>query len=183
MKFQVLGRKVHYWLAIGVALPALVIFSSGVLLQLKKQVAWIQPEELRGTGTVPNLAFDRALDICRSVPQSSIRGWEDVERIDVRPSKGMMKVTSKTRWEIQIDSATGEVLQSAYRRSDLIEAIHDGSFVHPWAKLGLFLPVGIVLLVMLVTGTYLFWLPICVRARRKRAPGVPLHPLRNRQSA
>lgn len=169
MKLQVLGRKIHYWLAIAAAVPALVIFGSGILLQVKKQVSWVQPHELRGTGTVPSLSFDRILAAARSVPEAGITTWDDVDRVDVRPSKGMLKVTSRTRWELQIDSETGAVLSSAYRRSDLIESIHDGSWFHPWAKLGVFLPTGVILLLMLVSGLYLFWLPIWVRAHRRRA--------------
>lgn len=178
MKLQVLGRRIHYWLAIAVALPALVIFGTGLLLQVKKQVPWVQPAERRGSGAAPAISFDRVLEICRGVPAAGIRSWDDVDRVDVRPARGMLKVTSRTRWEIQIDSATGAVLQSAYRRSDLIESMHDGSFFHPAAKLGLFLPAGAALLVMLASGLYLFGLPLWVKARRRRAPGTPLHPLR-----
>jgi uncharacterized iron-regulated membrane protein len=170
----VLGRRIHYWLAIGVALPALVIFATGVLLQVKKQLTWVQPKEFRGSGTAPALSLPQVLEVARTVPEAGIRDWGDIDRVDVRPSRGMLKVTSRTRWEIQIDTSTGAVLQSAYRRSDLIESIHDGSFFHPWAKLGLFLPAGIVLFLMLVSGMYLFWLPVWVRARRKRALAVPL---------
>jgi uncharacterized iron-regulated membrane protein len=183
MKLQVLGRRVHYWLAIAVAVPALVIFSTGILLQVKKQVAWVQPKEQRGAGTVPTIALDRVLAVARSVPEARVASWDDIDRVDIRPSRGMLKVTTKTRWELQIDTASGELLQSAYRRSDLIESIHDGSFFHPSLKLWLFLPAGVVLFVMLVTGTYLFWLPIWVKARRRRMPGVPLHPLRSQRSA
>ena len=182
MKLQVVGRRIHYWLASAVAIPALVIFGSGVLLQVKKQVRWVQPAEQRGTGGAPAIAFDQVLAVARTVPEAGIQSWDDVDRIDVRPSRGLLKLTSKSRWELQIDTGTGALLQSAYRRSDLIESIHDGSFFHPLAKLGLFLPVGISLVVMLATGIYLFWLPLHVKARRRRAPGVPLHPLRDRET-
>ena len=74
-----------------------------------------------------------------------------------------LKVTTTTDWEIQIDAKTGEVLQSAYRRSDWIEAIHDGSFFTDWAKYGLFLPSGIGLILLTLTGAYLFWQPIGVK--------------------
>ena len=180
MRLQVLGRKVHYWLAIAVALPALVIFATGVLLQVKKQFAWVQPHEMRGTSDAPTIPFDQILAIARGVPEAGIQSWADVDRVDVRPSRGMLKVTSRTRWELQIDTATGRVLSSAYRRSDLIESIHDGSFFHPLAKLWLFLPTGVALTLMLVSGLYLFWLPIWVKSKRKRAPGVPLRPLRRK---
>ena len=180
MKLQVLSRRVHYWLAIAVALPALIIFGTGLLLQVKKQVHWIQPREHRGSGGAPAITFDRIVELCRTVPEAGVQSWEDIDRVDVRPSKGLLKVTTHSRWEIQIDAGEGRVLQSAYRRSDLIESIHDGSFFHPEAKLWVFLPAGIALFTMLVSGVYLFFLPQWVKWRRKRAPGVPLHPMRNR---
>ena len=120
------------------------------------------------------IGWDRILEIARAVPEAGVRTWDDIDRVDVRPSRGILKVTTRTRWELQIDAQSGALLQSAYRRSDLIESIHDGSFFHPSAKLGLFLPAGIVLLLMLVSGMYLFWLPIWVKARRKRKADVGL---------
>jgi uncharacterized iron-regulated membrane protein len=169
MKLQVLGRRLHYWLAIAAAIPALVIFTSGVLLQVKKHAAWVQPGEQRGSAATPSIPFDRVLTIARTIPEAGIQEWSDIDRIDVRPSRGILKVTSRTRWELQIDSHTGSVLSSAHRRSDLIESIHDGSWFHPWAKLGVFLPTGVILLLMLGSGLYLFWLPLWVKARRRRA--------------
>lgn len=169
MKLQILNRKAHYWLSVAVAAPILVIIVSGLLLQIKKHSAWVQPPEQRGSAQVPALSFAEILEICRGIPEAQVSGWADVHRIDVRPARGMVKVSATNHWEIQIDSHTGEVLQVAYRRSDLIEAIHDGSWFHPGAKLWLFLPSGIVLLLLWLTGIYLFVLPI-LRRRRKRVP-------------
>ncbi len=45
-----LNRKFHYWAAALAALPVLVILCTGLLLQLKKQSAWVQPPEQRGVG-------------------------------------------------------------------------------------------------------------------------------------
>jgi hypothetical protein len=169
MKLQILGRKLHYWLSIGLAAPILVIVVSGLLLQVKKHSAWVQPTEQRGLGGEPAVSFAEILEICKAVPEAQVAGWEDVHRLDVRPERGLIKVSAKNHWEVQIDSHTGEVLQVAYRRSDIIESIHDGSWFHSWAKLGLFLPAGIVLLLLWVTGIYLFFLPI-LRKRRRRGP-------------
>lgn len=168
MKFPILNRKIHYWLSLFIALPAAVIFCSGILLQLKKQIHWVQPTEHRGEEGVPALTFDEILRICRTVPEARIRGWDDVNRIDVRVGRGILKVSAKSSWEIQIDSSSGQVLQAAYRRSDMIEAIHDGSWFHDIAKYGLFLPAGICLLLLWATGLYLFVLPYTVRWRRSR---------------
>lgn len=168
MKPSLLNRKVHYWVSIFIAVPLLVIAVTGVLLQIKKQWAWVQPTELKGSGKEPVISFDRILEASRSVPDAGVVSWSDIVRIDVRPSKGVLKVTTKTDWEIQIDAKTGEVLQSAYRRSDWIEAIHDGSFFTDWAKYGLFLPSGIGLILLTLTGAYLFWQPIGVKWRRRK---------------
>lgn len=121
MTFNALNRKVHYWASIIVALPFLVVIATGLLLQLKKQIAWIQPTEQRGGGTEPALALADILVITRRVDEAQVRSWREVKRIDVRPDKGLVKVTSASDWEVQIDAATGAVLHSAHRRSDLIE--------------------------------------------------------------
>ncbi len=176
MKPQVLNRRLHYWISIGIALPLLCIVVTGILLQVKKQWTWVQPPELRGSGTAPVIGFDSILESVRGVPELGVSGWKDVGRIDVRPSRGIAKVLSRSGWEAQVDLATGAVLQTAYRRSDLIESIHDGSyFAGDWTKLGLFLPSGFGLFLMLLSGLWLFWLPISVRRARKgaaRRPGV-----------
>ena len=167
MKFNVLNRKVHYWLSIGVAVPILVVIVSGIFLQTKKHFAWIQPAELRGAGTTPQLSLPQILEISKSVAEAEIKSWDDINRLDVRPSRGMLKVRAQNHWEIQIDTQTGAVLQSAYRRSDIIESIHDGSFFSDIVKSWIFLPSAIVLLVLWLTGIYLFILPYLVRRRRK----------------
>lgn len=161
-------RRLHRWGAILVALPLLVVIGSGILLQLKKEADWIQPPTRKGRGGDPAIAFEAILAAAATVPEAGVRTWDDVDRLDVRPSKGVVKVRAKSGWEVQVDSVTGEVLQSAVRRSDLIEAIHDGSFFHDQAKLWIFLPAGLVLAGLWCTGVYLFFLPALQR-RRGRA--------------
>jgi hypothetical protein len=97
-----------------------------------------------------------------------VQSWKDITRIDIRPAKGVMKVLAKNNWEVQLDSATGQVLQVAYRRSDLIESFHDGSWFGDWAKLGVFLPAALILLVLWITGLVLFFQPYWVKWNRTR---------------
>ncbi len=92
-----------------------------------------------------------------------------MDRLDVRPGRGVVKVRAKNRWEVQIDAVTGEVLQVAYRRSDFIESLHDGSFFGHFTKHWIFLPTAIILFVLWGTGIYLFLLPYLVKRRRARA--------------
>ena len=167
INWKSLTRKTHYWAALAIVLPAMVIIASGLVLQLKKDVDWIQPSTIRGMDMPPSLSFAEILAIASSVEEAQIASWDDIDRLDVRTDRGMLKVRAKNRWEVQLDTHSGDILQVAYRRSDLIETIHDGSFFHDYAKLGLFLPTAAVLFLMWATGVYLFVLPIISR-RRKR---------------
>ena len=168
MSFNVLSRKIHYWASAIVAIPLLVIICSGLLLQAKKQSAWVQPPERRGTGKAPVISLEEVLTRLKEVPGMHVQSWDDVNRLDVRPGHGMVKVWLNNGYEVQVDLGTGTLLQVAYRRSDLIESIHDGSFFGgDWTKLGLFLPTGITLLLLWLGGVWMFWVPFW--AKRKRA--------------
>lgn len=168
MKLSILSRRLHRWGAIAVGLPFLVVIVSGLLLQVKKQVPWVQPVEQRTAVPVPGLAWETILAAAQSVPQAAVTSWEDIDRLDVRPSKGIVKVITNTRWELQLALADGAVLQTAYRRSDLIEQLHDGSFFGDPAKLWIFLPSGIVVFALWLTGIYLFVLPTLTKRKRER---------------
>lgn len=168
MNLRVWMRKWHRWGAIAIALPFLLVIVTGLLLQIKKQWSWVQPPTKRGISKTPEVSFAAILDAARRVPEARVASWDDVERLDVRPGRGIVKVRTRSDWEVQIDFQTGEVLQTAYRRSDLIEALHDGSWFSENAKLWLFLPSGVVVLALWFTGLYLFLLPWWVRLRRKR---------------
>ena len=159
-------RKLHRWGAVVIAIPLLIVIVSGLLLQVKKQVPWVQPPTQRGVGTVPALTWPSILDASKLVPEAGISSWEDIDRLDVRINKGVTKVRSTNGWELQLDSATGKLLSSAYRRSDLIENIHDGSFFTEPAKLAVFLPNGIILLLLWVSGAYLWYLPFTRKRKR-----------------
>ena len=168
MHFNVLNRKVHYWASAIVAIPLLVMICSGLLLQAKKQSAWVQPPEQRGTGKTPAISLEDVLARVKQVPEMHVTSWDDVNRMDLRPGRGVVKVWLHNGYEVQVDLGTGQVLQVAYRRSDLIESIHDGSFfAGDWTKLGLFLPAGLTLLLLWFGGVWMFWVPFW--AKRKRA--------------
>jgi uncharacterized iron-regulated membrane protein len=161
-----LNRKLHRIGALLTFLPVAVIFGSGVLLQLKKEWSWVQPPTQRGVGGSPAVSLEEVLAAAQGVPDAGIATWEDVDRLDLRPERGVVKVRGKSRWEVQVDTATGEVLQVAYRRSDLVESLHDGSWFHDRAKLWVFLPTALVLCGLYGTGVYLWLLPYLVKRKR-----------------
>ncbi|MEM6689260.1 MAG: PepSY domain-containing protein [Planctomycetota bacterium] len=170
MKPSRMNRMIHRWGSIAIALPTIVVLVSGVVLQMKKQSDWIQPPTQSGSGQTPQLLFSRILEIAKTVPEAQVQSWNDVDRLDVRPGKGMLKVRCNNRWEIQLDATSGDVLQVAYRRSDFIESIHDGSLFSGYVKLGVFLPTAIVLVTLWATGVYLFFMPYLARRKKRSRP-------------
>jgi uncharacterized iron-regulated membrane protein len=173
MRLSILSRRLHRWGAIAIGLPVLSVIASGILLQVKKQVPWVQPHEERTDQVTPSVDWGLILAAAKGVPGAGVRGWEDIDRVDVRPGKGILKVVTTSRWEVQMALASGEVLQVAYRRSDLIESLHDGSFYGDRAKLAIFLPSGIVLFGLWLTGVYLWLLPYLTKRKRAKLARTP----------
>ncbi|SME94962.1 PepSY domain-containing protein [Pseudobacteriovorax antillogorgiicola] len=151
------ARRWHYKVAITATLPILTIIISGLLLQIKKEWSWIQPPTQRAQAYVLDISFEDVLSQARSQAEHGrIESWSDVSRLDVRPDRGIIKVRLKDGWELQLDAASGLLLQEAYRRSDIIEAIHDGSFFHDHARLWIFLPAALLLLFLSISGVMMF---------------------------
>ncbi len=89
-----------------------------------------------------------------------------IDRIDVRPDKGMVKfVFVEGYWGVQIDATTGELLLMESRWADLTENIHDGSVIDYLLgtdgqfKLFYTSVMGVSLLLFTVTGFWLWYGP------------------------
>lgn len=168
INWRIWTRKSHRWGAIVIAIPFLLVICTGIMLQLKKDISWIQPPTMRGQGKSPSITLDSMLQAARTEPDVGINDWSDVDRMDLQPGRGIVKIQSRSRWEVQVDLQTAKVLHVAYRRSDLIESLHDGSWFHDRAKFWVFLPVAIVVMGLWFTGIYLFFLPLAVKWSRHR---------------
>lgn len=167
VKWNILNRKVHYWGSAIVAIPILIIIVTGIILLFKKDIAWIQPPSEKGTKGSPTITFDKVLDIAKNIEITNVEGWSDINRLDVRPKKGIIKIRTKSQWEIQIDHQSGKVLSTNFRRSDIIESIHDGSFFHDNTKLWIFFPSAVILLFLWITGMWLFFVTIVAKRKKK----------------
>jgi uncharacterized iron-regulated membrane protein len=159
MSFIRTNRKIHKWGSIIAALPLLIVIISGILLLIRKEFAYLQPGTKIGLEKVPAISFAQILKQAKSVEKANVTSWQDIDRLDVRPSKGVIKVRTNSQWEIQLDSKTADILQVAYRRSDFIESLHDGTFFQDKANLWLMLPSAIILLALLITGLFMFFYP------------------------
>lgn len=156
-----------------VAVLLLVSAITGVLLSLKKDVAILQPPTEKGVSKVLSdwkpihELSSMALDYLHQEVAGSAH--IKVDRIDVRPSKGMAKVIfDNDSWEVQIDGVSGKVLSIGKRHSDWIEKVHDGSIISDAFKLVSMNVLGWGSIILIFTGTWLYYGPALYR-KRKRA--------------
>jgi uncharacterized iron-regulated membrane protein len=163
-------RIFHRWLGIPLVIFFFVIGITSLLLAWKKKAEllpntlktrvesrenWISPDEMIGI----------AMDKMNSMGQSNL-----IDRIDIRPEKGVAKVTFQTHFtEVQLDGYSGEVLSVATRHSDWIEKVHDGSIVDYYfgktetSKLIYSTGTALGLILMSFSGFYLWYFPKVIR--------------------
>lgn len=158
------NRVYHKYLGIFLCIIVIVSAVTGIILSYKKQIDWIQPPTQKGTtqtlsNWLPLYQLEEiALTTFREVQPTEQK--PKIDRIDVRPSKGIAKVLLNDNWwEIQINGQTGEILSIQKRHSDWIEAIHDGSIVGEIFKLISMNILGFGLILLSMTGLWLWYGP------------------------
>jgi len=146
------------------------MIGAGLLLMVKKEISWIQPPSQTGIDRqlVPMASVQDLFEAALTVAIANFTRWEELQRADLKPGKGIIKFVSRSNWEVQVDTHTAEVLSIARRRSDVIESIHDGSFFADWVKLWVFLPAGVGLFVLWISGLYLFILTEYKKRKKQR---------------
>ncbi len=148
------NRMLHRWVATIISIPMLFIILTGIFLQVRKPIDWIQPPSMKGSEKYsPTIALEQVLTEVKSVPEMQVSGWSDIKLLDVRPKKGIIKVRNYSGLETQVDASNGDILQTAQRRNDFVVKMHDFSAWH--ARLWLGLPIRIAFLALFVTGVYL----------------------------
>ena len=122
-------RRLHKWIAVPLFVFMFLIGVTGVLLGWKKQVNLTPPTQ-RGTSADATqwLPMDSIQAIAIAFAKDSLGFEDEIDRLDVRPGKGIVKVVFVNDYtEIQIDLTTGQILSIEKRWNDLIEQIHDGT--------------------------------------------------------
>lgn len=167
-------RKYHKWLGIALALFLLVSAITGILLAWKKDIDLLQPPTNKGVSKELStwMPVEELANIATEALYAAHPNLEGnaVDRMDIRPSKGIVKVLfDKGWWEVQVDGTTGEIKSIQKRHSDWIEALHDGSIITDWFKLISMNFVGWGLLIMIGTGLWLWYGPKQVRQLKKKS--------------
>lgn len=159
-------RKWHRYFGLSIALFLLISALTGILLAWKKNVEVLQPPTQKGS-TMDLLEWRPVEELAGKAlmaVDSLGLGADNFDRIEYRPTKGIAKVIFDTgSWEVQIDATSLEVLSVAKRHSDWIEHLHDGSIISETFKLISMNILGVGLIILLVTGFWLWWGPRRIR--------------------
>ncbi|WP_031428862.1 PepSY domain-containing protein [Flavimarina sp. Hel_I_48] len=171
-KFLRTTRKVHRIMGILLFVFFIVISVSGILLGWKKHSNGVLlPATTKGTSTelaewLPLQELEeRAFQVLHDSVDDNLS--LSLDRIDVRKEKGIVKfIFAEHLNSIQLDGATGKVLQIGIRRSDFIERVHDGSILDDYfnisngfIKVTYTTMMGIALLLFSLTGFWLWYGP------------------------
>jgi uncharacterized iron-regulated membrane protein len=173
-------RKVHRLTGAFLFVFFFIIALTGVFLGWKKHSGGILlPESYKGSST--DLKTWQPLDELNNIATQILKDSIDpnlsakLSRIDIRKRKGILKFIYKEHhWEIQLDGATGAVLNIGRRHSDWIENVHDGSIVDRmlgiskgWFKLFYTTVMGFALLLFTITGFWLWYGPKRMRKEQR----------------
>jgi uncharacterized iron-regulated membrane protein len=164
-----LYRVFHRWLGIPLIIFFFIIGITSILLAWKKKAELLPPtlktSVEKGTWILPSEMVqigEREMEKLGLEPE--------VDRIDIRPDKGIAKVTFKTHFtEVQLDGYSGRVLSVSTRHSDWIEKVHDGSIIDFYAdsdetsKLIYSSLTSLGLILMSISGFYLWYFPRRIR--------------------
>lgn len=172
-------RKIHGWLGGALFAFFVLVAGTGLLLGWKKHSGGVLlAKSYAGVSTDPKrwLPVDSLQRIAFQTLRDSVSAdvSTDLDRIDIRPQKGMVKfVFADHYWGIQLDCTTGRVLHVERRRSDFIEHLHDGSYVDSLlgigdqpVKLAYTTITGVALLIFSITGFYLYYGPKRIRKQK-----------------
>lgn len=163
-------RQWHRW--VGVSLLVFIVISSltGILLAWKKNVDLLQPAtHFAPANDQPWLGISQIGQIALEAFDQAHPGENlQVDRLDVRPDKGIVKVLLDNYWEVQVDGYSGQVLSIARRHADWIEKVHDGSILSDTFKLWLMNTLGLGLLFVSLTGGWMWWGPKQIRKRKRK---------------
>ncbi|EMR03234.1 PepSY domain-containing protein [Cesiribacter andamanensis] len=170
-------RRLHKWVAVPLLLFMLLVASTGLLLGWKKQLELLPPTQSTKERGGAWISLDSLQALAIRFAQDSLQLSSTIDRIDIRPRKGIAKVRFAEHFtELQLDGYSGAILSVEPRNSDLLEMIHDGSILdwllglqHDQLKLLYTSLLSVGLLLLTISGFWLWYNPRQIR--RYKAPG------------
>lgn len=153
----------HLWLGVLFTVVLLSISITGILLNHKRGLG-LMPE----VDHAPSAPFTTALPLAaladRARGAASGIGTTDIDRMDVRPREGLVKVRFRdaASTEVTVDINSGQILNVGARGDVFLERLHSGeTFGDGWVLMSD--AAAIALAILLISG---YWLWLAPKWRR-----------------
>ncbi len=172
-----LYRKLHKWIGAPLFAFLFLIGLTGLLLGWKKHSGLLPPTAKGASAEAAQwLPLDSLQRIAQTYAADSLHKSSAIDRIDIRPKKGIAKIVFADHFsELQLDCTTGAVLSVNARYSDILEKIHDGSLLdfylqtsNEQVKLTYTTLVSSGLMLLSFTGFWLWYNPKRIRKMKER---------------
>ena len=169
-------RNIHKWIALPTFAFLFIIGTTGLLLGWKKQLQLLPKTQSGLTANSEKwIHSDSVFKIATHFAQDVLKKDANIDRMDFRPSKGIVKILFENHFtELQIDLTSGEVISVSNRTSDIIEKLHDGSIFDYYIdttndafKLFYTSSVSIGLILLSFTGFWLWYNPKRIRKQKQ----------------
>jgi len=170
-KFRVYHRRIGYLFLIFF----LIISVSGFLLALK-DVLHLKPEIVNINSPKDSnwISLKEIDSISKDYIYNKFELDTVIDRIDVRPTKGVAKVLFSNHFtELQIDVSSGKILSVSSRVDTIIEKIHDGSIIDYFithsniSKIIYSSLISIGLIFMSISDFFLWYFPKRLKSRKQ----------------
>ena len=164
----------HLWLGVIFTAALIVISVTGILLNHKRGLGLMPdvPHEPTGafSGSLPLDSLAAIALRAVALPNAEPATLGDVDRMDVRPRDGYVKVRMRDAesTEVTVDLATGRVLHVGPRGDVFLEKLHSGEI---FGGRGVLLSdaASVVIVITIITG---YWLWLRPKMRRSRDAGI-----------
>jgi uncharacterized iron-regulated membrane protein len=144
-------RKYHRIISIFIALPFSIILLTGLVLLLRNQFEFIQPEAIKmeKNSSLNYLTYEQIIEKT-GAPQ------EQIDQIILRPKKFHLAIRLKNGEELQMHPQTGEILKKAMRRTNFLIDLHQGSLAGDFGQYFIAFPTALGLVFLLISGLIIF---------------------------
>lgn len=165
-------RTLHKLAGLVGSLFLVAISVTGFVLALKGPIPSIRPATRSGAdiATLADVVHPaQALEAAFGVGLGELRERDHLDRFEYHADKNVYKVLSKDAYhEVQVCGATGNVLAVGRRNDQMMEDIHDLSFLHPSLRETVLPAVAVLLFFLGTSGVVMYFVPVVRRMRHRR---------------
>jgi uncharacterized iron-regulated membrane protein len=143
-------RQWHFFFTFFTILPLGIVAITGTILIFRANIPGLQAKATKSSSSVVQ---DHNLTLNQVITLSGLSA-DQIDRITYVPSKGLLTVRAADQNEIILDAANGQVLGKGKRHISWLIDLHEGKFFGKLIQYLVYVPNGIALFALYLTGLY-----------------------------